>query len=236
MDFLNVSVEDEHFIRIKDNIKIARYMSAEKFIKNLSRKSLWFANTEQFEDNHERTLDPYTLETRISEIVQKISAKTASKCNAFVSCWTNFEEGENAALWKIFDKDSDGVCIISTVGQLRTQLEKELPFKTVIGEVGYGRKGYAPMLNVDKVASNHLGIEFLKIRPYFFEKEIRVVIYSKEDKKGYPINFDWKEITNEIIISPFAKDDQVEKLEEIINKYFDTDILMKSELDESKKN
>lgn len=235
MSFLNVSVEDEHFIRIEDNVEIARYMSAEKFIKNLNRKSIWFANTKQFEDNHERTLDPYILETRVNEIIQKISAKTASECNAFVSCWTNFEEGENAALWKIFDKGSDGVCVISTVGQLRMQLEKELPFKMVIGEVGYGRKGCAPMLNVDEVASNHVGIEFLKIRPYFFEKEIRAVIYSKEDKKGYPINFDWKEITNKIIVSPFAKDDQVEKLKEIINKYFDTNILIKSVLDESRK-
>lgn len=234
MEFLNASVEDKYFVQIKDDVKIARYMSEKKFIKNLESESIWFSNTKQFEDNHERTLDAYKLK-RMNRIIQKISDKTTSKCEAFVSCWTNFEKGENAALWKIFDKNSDGVCIISTVGQLRTQLEKELPFKTVIEKVDYGEDACIPMLNIDKVASNHIGREFLKIRPYFFEEEIRAVIYSKKDEKGHDVKLDWKKITNKIIISPFAKDDQVKKLEEIINKYFGSDILIKSELDESEK-
>lgn len=234
MEFLNASVEDKYFVQIKDDVKIARYMSEKKFIKNLESESIWFSNTKQFEDNHERTLDAYKLK-RMNRIIQKISDKTTDKCEAFVSCWTNFEKGENAALWKIFDKNSDGVCIISTVGQLRTQLEKELPFKTVIEKVDYGEDACIPMLNIDKVASNHIGREFLKIRPYFFEEEIRAVIYSKKDEKGHDVKLDWKKITNKIIISPFAKDDQVKKLEEIINKYFGSDILIKSELDESEK-
>ena len=234
MDFLDVLVEDKRF-QIKDDMKIARYMSESKFVKNLDSQSIWFSNTKQFDDNHERTLDPYKLEGWNGKIVQKISEKTASESSAFVSCWTNFEKGENAALWKIFDKDSNGVCIISTVGQLREQLEKELPFKTVIGKVGYGREGYAPMLNVAEVASNHLGIEFLKIRPYFFEEEVRAVIYSKKDKKGYAINFDWKKITNKIIISPFTTDTQAHKLKEMINKHFNDDVLLKSKLNESEK-
>ena len=103
MDFLDVSVEDEAFVQTKDDVKIARYMSEEKFIKNLESESIWFSNTKQFEDNHERTLDAYKPK-KINKIVQKISDRTTSKCEAFVSCWTNFEKGENAALWKIFDK------------------------------------------------------------------------------------------------------------------------------------
>lgn len=235
MDFLDASINDKTFTQIKDDVKIARYMSKEKFIENLESESIWFSNTKQFEDNHERTLDAYKLK-KMNKIIQKISDRTTSKCEAFVSCWTNFEKGENAALWKIFDKNSDGVCIISTVGQLRTQLEKELPFKTVIEKVHYGEDARIPMLNIDKVASNHIGREFLKILPYFFEEEIRAVIYSKKDEKGHAVKLDWKKITNKIIISPFAKDDQVKKLEEIINKYFGSDVLIKkSELDESEK-
>lgn len=76
----------------------------------------------------------------------------------------------------------------------------------------------------------------MKIWPYFFEDEIRAVIYSKKDEKGHAVKLNWKKITNKIIISPFAKDDQVKKLEEIINKYFGSDVLIKSELDESEKN
>lgn len=235
MDFLDASINDKTFTQIKDDVNIARYMSEEKFIKNLESESIWFSNTKQFEDNHERTLDAYKLK-KMNKIIQKISDRTTSKCEAFVSCWTNFEKGENAALWKIFDKNSDGVCIISTVGQLRTQLEKELPFKTVIEKVRYGEDARIPMLNIDKVASNHIGREFLKIWPYFFEDEIRAVIYSKKDEKGHAVKLNWKKITNKIIISPFAKDDQVKKLEEIINKYFGSNVLIKSELDESEKN
>lgn len=234
MDFLDVSVEDEYFVQTKDDVKIARYMSEKKFIENLESESIWFSNTKQFEDNHERTLDAYELK-KMNRIIQKISDRTTSKCEAFVSCWTNFEKGENAALWKIFDKKSNGVCIISTVGQLRAELEKELPLKTVIEKVGYGENACIPQLNIDKVASNHIGREFLKIQPYFFEDEIRAVIYSKKDSKGYAVKFDWKKITNKIIISPFAKENQVKKLKEIINIYFGTDVLLKSKLDESEK-
>ena len=72
MDFLDVSVEDEAFVQTKDDVKIARYMSEEKFIKNLESESIWFSNTKQFEDNHERTLDAYKPK-KINKIVQKIS-------------------------------------------------------------------------------------------------------------------------------------------------------------------
>lgn len=235
MDFLDAFIDDKTYTQIKDDVKIARYMSEDKFIKSLYNKNLWFANTKQFHDNHERTLDAYDYEGRNKEIVRKISEKTVSKCEAYVSCWTNFENGENAALWKIFDANSDGVCIISTVGQMKEQLHKELCHKAIVEEVGYGIKGEAPIINLDKVAGNYWAIEFLKICPYFFEREIRAVIYSKNDVKGYAVDFDWKKITNKIIISPFAKDEQAQKLKEIVNRHFGIEALLKSELDESKK-
>lgn len=234
MEFLNVSIDDERFIRLEDDTKIARYMGEEKFTKNLTKRGIWFTNTKQFDDNHERTLAPYILEGKINPIVGKIAERTASKCNAYVSCWTNFKKGENAALWKIFDTKSDGVCIISTVGQLKEQLEKEFHLKNVVGAVDYDEKN-APMLNIEKVASNYLSLEFLKIRPYFFEEEIRAVIYSKEYKKGYNVGVDWKKIVNKVIISPFTTDEQARKLEEMINKYFGADVLLKSKLNENKK-
>jgi len=113
--------------KVDDNIPIARYYSREKLEKLLEERSLWFSNAEKFSDSKERTIPEGFYSERFKpsqkEEYQKIADSRKKYIKAYISCWTKFDS-ENYALWKIYDTKSSGACLVTTVGKLRAELEK----------------------------------------------------------------------------------------------------------------
>lgn len=200
---------------LDENMKIARYMGRKKFYDIIRDKSMWFSNITEFLDNKER--QPRTIKSssqRGKEIIENIMNHLIEKCEVYVSCWTKFNQ-ENYAMWKLYDKNSNGVCIVTTIGKLKEQL----PQNVVLDEVRYdqGSGVIVPNIYPEGVAGNYLASEFAKIGPYKYEDEVRAVFYSVDKEKGVQIPLDFKELITDIYISPFANEKTVEELRKKIS-------------------
>lgn len=215
---------------LDENMKIARYMGRGKFDKIMQDKSMWFSNITEFLDNKER--QPTIIKSsspRGKEIIKKITNHLIKKCEVYVSCWTKFIH-ENYAMWKLYDKNSDGVCIVTTVGKLKEQL----PDNVILDEVKYdqGDGVMVPNIYPEGVAVNYLASEFAKIGPYKYEDEVRAVFYSVDKEKGVLIPLDFKELITEIYISPFASEKTVKELRRKISTELGEEKIAISQIDE----
>lgn len=102
MDFLDVSVEDEAFVQTKDDVKIARYMSEEKFIKNLESESIWFSNTKQFEDKAFEIYKEHAGNIDLVEIASQLNISPGT-----IRGWKSKSNGQkirNSDLWKLLEE------------------------------------------------------------------------------------------------------------------------------------
>lgn len=212
--------------------KIARYIPY-KYLKDFVNDKLYFRNCELFDDNNERKrIDRGKYKNSIAlEITEKISENTKGKCRAYVSCWTLFNEGENAALWKIFDRKSTGACIVTSVEKLKKQLESNI----LIGSVIYEENEFSMIFDIEGVASNYPASEFYKISPYFFEKEVRAVFYSKSKEDGLYQKIDFASLIDEVYLSPFANVKNRQRTENLLYKKIEKDKIKPSIISESVK-
>lgn len=215
---------------LDENMKIARYMGREKFDKIMQDRSMWFSNITEFLDNKER--QPTIIKSssqRGKEIIENIMNHLKEKCEVYVSCWTKFNQ-ENYAMWKLYDKNSDGVCIVTTIGKLKEQL----PQNVVLDEVRYdqGSGVIVPNIYPEGVAGNYLASEFAKIGPYKYEDEVRAVFYSVDKEKGILIPLDFKELITDIYISPFANKETAKELRRKISTELGEEKISISQIDE----
>lgn len=100
---------------IDDNVVITRYMSFDRF-SDMCKKGLFLVNPCVFDDNYEGS-------PAIIAILDKIPDKNIqnniniAKSNFFVSCWHKDKE-ENMAMWKIYGKKTNSLCIETNLEQL----------------------------------------------------------------------------------------------------------------------
>src|SRR5687768_17393094 len=103
--------------------KIWRYISFAKFESLLRSGSIYFASAREFEDKFEGSI------TRAEMDWRRRWANVAYVSNAFeqlrrltkISCW-HVNEGESAAMWKLYLRESKGIAIRSTIGRLMSSL------------------------------------------------------------------------------------------------------------------
>lgn len=103
-----------------DDQLIARYFSMSKLERLLDKEEIWFADINTFTDKYERSIpDSFFINwtTESKENYCKINELKNKKVSAYVSCWTRFDS-ENYALWKIYDNENNGACIITTVKKI----------------------------------------------------------------------------------------------------------------------
>lgn len=217
---------------LDNSTRVARYFSYEKLKDIVYNQRLYFCNCELFTDDNERKrIDRGRFKNSLaSDIVIRITENLKSKCRAYVSCWTLFDS-ENVALWKIYDKYSTGACIVTTIGQLKEHLGQD----TLISKVIYEEKAIVPILDIEGVASNYPSSEFFKIEPYFFEKEIRAVFYSKSHENGIFRDINFASLVDEVYLSPFASDKNLQKAKKILLSKIDNKKIRRSIVNESKK-
>lgn len=230
-------VQKFHFEEVPDNKKIARYFSREKFERLIKNNTIWFSNAKLFKDMHERQIpesffSKWPVESRESYI--KIDNAKTDVISAFISCWTCFES-ENYALWKIYNPDSDGVCIVTTVGKLKDQL-KRVRDDVITCKVEYidpddtNTQIELPWISFgpDKMPHGIRLKEMYKILPYKYENEIRAIIYGRSKEKGIEVSINTCELIDRIYLNPFMNIDDALNYKMELIKTFKQDVFRES--------
>lgn len=232
MDNSILIINNSDLKEVDGSTPVARYIPY-KYLEDLINNQLYFRNCELFTDDNERKrLDRGNFKnSRALNIASKTNGSLKSNCRAYVSCWTLFDKGENFALWKIYDKKGTGACIVTTVRKLKEQLNPNI----LIGRVDYDEKVNIPWLDITGVGSNYMAEEFVKIEPYFFEKEVRVVFYSNSKEDGLYQTIDFASLIDEVYLSPFANDKCKQKIKKLLCKKVEIDKIKPSIISESLK-
>jgi len=151
-------------------IKIWRYMDFTKFVSLLEDEALFFCRGDSFEDPFEGSYTKLNLEIAatewgilslgVSHIYMRIRQWT------MINCW-HMNEHESAAMWRLYAKTNEAICIQSTYERLRQCLDE----KTYIGEVKYIDYNTDAIPEYDSVSA------FLHKRKSFeHEREVRAII------------------------------------------------------------
>lgn len=222
-----------------DDLKIARYFNYEKLKDLLDSKKLWFSNADNFEDNNERKIPDSFFKDwseKSKEGYLRIKNAKDKVVKAYITCWTEFD-AENYALWKIYDRESNGICLVTTVGKLKKALDRT---DMIICKVRYYDNEDKGKIDIPWLMYENKGAvrvsEAYKIKPYKYEQEIRGIIYDSLNNggNGFVVPIDLFEIAEKIIISPFANEDTVYDLRSKLSELFNPNIISDSIIDENK--
>lgn len=226
---------------IDSDVRIGRYFSRDKLTILLKFQEIWFSNADTFLDKNERKI-PDGFFANFNEEAEmgyrRINDIFNNVVKAFVSCWTKFDE-DNYALWKIYDKESCGVCIVTTVGKLKNEINKSRK-DMIMCEVEYvnmedrTKKLDRPWViyDNDSVINNIRVSEKYKIKQYHYEEEIRSIIYDVENIDGFGVKVDLKKLIDDIYISPFSNDEEMAITKSMLLEMFDEKVLCYSKIDE----
>jgi len=199
---------------LDDSISLFRYLDFSKYVELLESQKLCFCNTKYFEDKLEGEMPEAFYYKWIDEHKnghKSISEEINKHFSSYISCW-NIGVDENYALWKIYTHPETGVCIRTTVGNLKKSLNNsdvkifkikyipsfedssfdiELPF--------YFRESVNGMI----IPLSHQVKEVCKLDSYEYEHEARAIYVdkSKNNVIRFPINIE--ELINEVYFSPY---------------------------------
>lgn len=228
---------------IPHNIEIARYLTREKIERLIKEQAIWFADATSFADKNERQIPEAFFRGWPSDKVNSykdINTLKDEKISAFVSCWTLFD-GENYALWKIYDAESTGVCIVTTVGELLKQVDRSdlvLCYVEYINPNKLEKHIDLPWIIYEPGSVPHAMRvkEKFKILPYKYENELRGIIYGIDNDPGISISVDVVALVKEIYINPFMNKDASLLLITELEKVFDSAIFKESIINEKQTN
>ncbi|WP_435552607.1 hypothetical protein [Natrinema sp. CGMCC1.2065] len=117
-----------------DPNKIWRYMDFTQFISMLENQYFFFSRADNFDDPFEGSL-PQTHEENVREDIfheksvnwsVQLLPKFRKLCKkyTFLNCW-HLNGGESAAMWDIYLRSNQGICIQSTIDDLIDGLDTE---------------------------------------------------------------------------------------------------------------
>lgn len=203
---------DESRIKIKlkepknKDSKLWRYMDFTKFVSLIDKKGLFFAQSDKFDDLFEGSYSYVNKKYR--DTIQKQIAKYKNtdiadistmikniRKRVFINCW-HMNEIESAAMWKLYSKTNESVCIQTTFKKLKNNFEDNIN----IGMVQYVdyNTNWIP-------ESDPLAPFFFKRLSFSHEQEVRLLVYDEKiDKPGVTIPIDIQKTVERIFISPEA--------------------------------
>lgn len=173
------ALEDGHSAWVKrpsdPDLEVWRYMDFTKFVSLLEHKALFFTRVHCLDDPYEgafsranERLRPFVYgrlgETRSLEEV--MAAYERRRRNIAVSCW-HLSEYESAAMWKLYSRSNEAVCIKSTVGRLSECFGSHV----LVGEVEYSDYEQDWVPENDPFAPS-----FRKRRSFSYEHELRAAV------------------------------------------------------------
>ncbi len=214
----------------KKSIKIWRYMDFTKFVSLILHNGLFFPQVDLLGDPFEGSYSRGNQKIRdfvysksegvrkLEDLISKIKEKRKYIC---VNCW-HMSTHESAAMWKLYAKTNEAICIQTTYRKLRYFLDKEVK----IGIVKY--------INFERdwIPETDIYYPFLYKRISFkHENELRAIIDISARKQ---LNFNtdieierfggvWKKgnlksLISDIYISP----DSPDWFEDIVKKFVNT--------------
>lgn len=242
------------------NKRIWRYMDFTQLIYMLEQETLYFNRADSFEDPFEGSVPKATTEDRekmidefSSEWNEQLISKFRKICKerTYLNCW-HLNENESAAMWDLYLKTNEGICIQSTYERLKSALEKSR--ETVyIGKVEYINysKDHIPDRDQETPLGNTISPFLHKRESFKHESELRAIIQEfprddgddfviseeeleaedtgGESPSGRYVDIDLDELIDTIRVAPSAPDWIVELLESVLETYgLDKDIIPSS--------
>jgi hypothetical protein len=130
-----------------DEAKIWRYMDFTKFVSLLDTNALFFCRADHFADAWEgaHTVENVKFRPRIwgpeasAQMMKDVTEIYRSvRMHTFMNCW-HLNEGESAAMWKLYVSHNEGIAIQSTYERLTTSFEGDESeiFRVSVGTVKY---------------------------------------------------------------------------------------------------
>ncbi|HEX8676553.1 MAG TPA: hypothetical protein VF700_04995 [Segetibacter sp.] len=221
------------------NIKIWRYMDFTKFVSMLENNGLFFSRADCLGDPFEGSI-PRANEREQSEIAKAWPADAFEKLeswkawrrqerqNMFINCW-HMNEDESAAMWKLYTKSEEAICIQSTF----TRLHECVDEKVFIGEVRYID------YERDLIYVTNAFYPFIHKRKFFaHEREVRAVIWQIPDYGELPIEGGiWKqvelsELIENVYVAPTSPAWFRDLVEKMVERYSLNRPVRQSSLDE----
>lgn len=155
-----------------------------------------------------------------------------------MSCWySNIDDTESIAMWKIYGNDINSVCITTTIGQLLDSIEEDKDVNLLIQKVEYidHRADYYS-LKVDSKLAPFVH----KHKAYKFENEIRLIAYNQSNDPlsngadaGSLIKLKSNDFINSVKVSPEAPEWFFNLVKDIFNdRYEQTGVVARSDLDD----
>ena len=218
-----------------ENFPVGRFMDFSKYISLLQYKSIFFSNTEDFEDLHEGSLPVYNSVINNKYPVQAELRKKLKNC-VYVNSWY---KGSDETMDRWNNLTSHAVCIRSTYNKLKQAFKKSppcQPYEIRLGPVQYidYKKHMLPTLEVENILSTF----FYKRKEFHPEKEIRAMFlhipasninqnssyrYIKQcieqSSKGFFIRVDLTKLIDNVIVSPKAEKWFYELVKDVTIKY-----------------
>lgn len=153
-------------------IRVWRYMDFTKFVSMLQHKGLFFSRIDELDDSFEgsfskanKLLRPLIAKhKKIDPVVCGRMVKELRRW-VIVNCW-HINDQESAAMWNLYSKSNEAICIQSTYEKLRTSLPSLYKLGTV-QYIDYEREW---------IEQNDPLLPFLYKRKSFeHEQEVRVI-------------------------------------------------------------
>jgi hypothetical protein len=239
-------IKQSKILSLPENIEapLWRYMSIEKLESLLKESALYFRRADLFEDPLEGTQSLATIKNRpsffaeakeswINKTMPMFDARTR-KC-VYVNCWHN-NDTESIYMWDKYTKENKGIAIKSSLNRIRRAiLDREREF--LINPVRY--------INYEKEHTsdaNSFYAFFCKEASYINEREVRFAFDQKFEhvgdadfdslplEEGIFIPVDNNLLIEKVIISPYTKEVEINKVYNLLDKYQLRDKLQHSAL------
>tara|TARA_R110002111_G_scaffold162491_3_gene228896 strand:- start:1759 stop:2919 length:1161 start_codon:yes stop_codon:yes gene_type:complete len=210
------------------NPKIWRYMDFTKFMSLLEESSLFFSCVALLNDPFEgsfsklnKALRPLMYKGKDPEELSSLIVKLRNE--VAVNCW-HASEYESAAMWELYAKSEESVCIQSTYQKLSSVLE---------GKAEIGNVQYVDYTN-EFIPENDPYLAFLHKRKSFeHEREIRGVIKKLDGNNsgnGVMVKINVHDLIDNIYVSPNSPRWFYELIKKTIKRYNLTKPVIQSSL------
>ena len=203
---------------LDDEELLWRYMKVRTFERFIVNGELYFSRADQFDDDAYEGLPP---EQYVRDVAARMGPGTSfehswgelknNRQGSFVSCWSSHK---SIYMWEKFARE--GVAVQTNVGLLKAALDA-VPARTMIGRIRYSNvpAGY-----------NILRFVTTKRLQYAPEKEVRAMAwdmtlspsnpYQHESPKGLVFRANIAALAQQVIISPHAPTDLLEKVQTLL--------------------
>ena len=218
---MTATTNKPYLLQPPDNTTLWRFMSIEKFVDLLYRRSLYFSKISNLKDPWEGTsfLEEASQENLMADfernegdtatnlVLEFRQALQENREFSYASCW-HANEQESAGMWDLYQAD---VAIKTSY----KKLADALPRKVILGKVVYGNPTSNPGRIVDPLQP------FCRKRSSFeHESEVRGLILNGDRKPEFEnrVDIDLK-IFDEVIVSPHKQSWAEEVVKSIVEKY-----------------